>query len=155
MYVGLLTIIVSATSIPPYEMNYLNKSSPYSNMGLLAASAIFLHTLLFRGEHSLLSGPFWYRNISDFLALVGNLRISVVLLEFFLMIYGLFGSTFGIFGRFTVFLVVLFGILSLGYPGKPKKAHLGRSYFLWCQWRIFTPGAQWSSLHRCAPGCVE
>ena len=41
-----------------------------------------------RGEHSLLSGPFWYRNISDFLALVGNFRILVVLL-------GDFGSTFG------------------------------------------------------------
>ena len=68
------------------------------------------------GDHSLLSGPFWYQNISDFLALVGNFRILVVLLE--------------IFGKFTVFLIVLFGILSLGYPGKPKKAHLGRSYFL-------------------------
>ena len=54
-----------------------------------------------RGEHSLLSGPFWYLNISDFLALVGNFRIFVVLLgilvvllEIFLTIYGLFGSTF-------------------------------------------------------------
>ena len=32
-----------------------------------------------RGEHSSSSGPFWYRNISDFLALVGNLKILVVL----------------------------------------------------------------------------
>ena len=43
-----------------------------------------------RGEHSLLSGPFWYRNISDFLALVGNFRILVVLLGILVVLLEIF-----------------------------------------------------------------
>ena len=41
-------------------------------------------------EHSLLSGPFWYRNISDFLDLVGNFRISVVLLGILVVLLEIF-----------------------------------------------------------------